>query len=67
MKVADEKTAYFERRVDSAGGMTMPVPGMGLGSRPGDANREVHDARSLITAVAMCLICWIVLGYYLLT
>ncbi|WP_395333757.1 hypothetical protein WBP06_08440 [Novosphingobium sp. BL-8H] len=67
MKVADEKIIRFERRTDSGGGMVIPAPAMALGSRMQDGNREEHDARSLIIAVAMCVACWVVLGYYLLT
>ncbi len=64
MKVADEKTIRFERRIDSAGGMVIPAPAMALGSGKRD---DKQDVRSLITAVAMCVACWLVLGYYLLT
>ncbi len=64
MKVADENTIRFERRIESAGGMVIPAPGMALGSAKRD---DEQDVRSLIIAVAMCVSCWVVLGYYLLT
>ncbi|WP_395395171.1 hypothetical protein WBP07_07355 [Novosphingobium sp. BL-8A] len=64
MKVAEEKTIRFERRIESVGGMVIPAPGLALGSVKQD---DEQDVRSLITAVAMCVACWVVLGYYLLT
>lgn len=26
-----------------------------------------HDARSLVVAILLCVVCWAALGYYLLT
>lgn len=67
MKVAEEKTIRFERRTESAVGMAIPGPEVALGNGKMEAGREEHDVRSLFTAVAMCIACWVVLGYYLLT
>lgn len=63
MMVADEKITRFNLRPDSdGGGIAAALP-----SPDRDGMPKEHDARSLVIAVAMCLGCWLVLGYFLLS
>lgn len=62
MMVADDKSVSFNLRPDSEAGIVMSaLPGVDRESLP-----QEHDAKALIIAVAMCLGCWLVLGYFLL-
>lgn len=70
MKVADENIVRFERSADGmadyrrAAGMNM---GMVYASqRSLDTNSE-HDGRGLLLAIVLCMACWAVLGFFLLT
>lgn len=61
MKVADERVIRFKRS-DPAGGAF----GATLDTPQRESLSGGHDARSLIIAVAMCGVCWLGLGYFLL-
>lgn len=61
MKVADERIIRFERSDPSGGAFGVTLDGQERETLTGG-----HDARSLIIAVAMCGVCWLALGYFLL-
>lgn len=57
MKVADENVGQFEHGLE---------PGGNRPHRLGDRQLE-HDARGLVVAILLCMVCWAALGYFLLT
>ncbi|MFC0683693.1 MULTISPECIES: hypothetical protein [Sphingomonadaceae] len=61
MKVADERIIRFERSDPAGAGFGAVLDGQAREGLSGG-----HDARSLIIAVAMCGVCWLGLGYFLL-
>ena len=66
MKVADDNIVAMR----ASGG---PVARSHLASAPVyaayrlSAREEEHDARGLVVAIALCIGCWVALGYFLLT
>lgn len=68
MKVADENIIRFEPGADGAGHFSNRISASMVyaAQRMGESSEE-HDGRGLIVAILLCMACWAVLGYFLLT
>ncbi|EQB08933.1 MAG: hypothetical protein K0R64_1917 [Novosphingobium lindaniclasticum] len=68
MNVVDEGMLFFERRGEGLASLNRGISSsLVYAAQNGRLGNPDHDARGLVIAVALCAVCWLGLGYFLLT